>query len=389
MKSFALFSLLLIFSFEGHAVIKAKLSLTNNPTAQHILIAGEGGDLGTMFLEAALGKAHRILEAEPDAEVVLYSNINSSLEKETQKVLVAGLMIERADKKEFGLHSLVEEIQNGLPIASLSFLTHSAVSYGVHMYKGGRFSSSNPLWEGLKGHFTDKGYIFLSGCNTGFDLAPTLSRRLGVPVAGTLTSAEFQYLDEKSQWRYSAPVSPITYPEVSSNRKSFLTPVSCEAGACIRMQPLFNSYSGYWGEYKNGSFPAFKFFCGGVSSSRCEKVMAYSVFHQLTDIPLTAQSSYREFRKALQSYMCPRFNSAAAIQKCEAELERIEAQGELSTFSPALGTTLQCDANGCQFAFECKKAFFSRDEKCSLKKSEILSTTFVDEYRRYLRGFLN
>lgn len=373
----------------AHGYIKAVYPGTPGTKTQHILIAGEGKELGTMFLDSALGKAHKIIEADPNSKVIIYSNINKSLEKEIEKVQQADLQVEFADSSNFGLHTLSNELAaNSLRIKSLHILSHSAVTYGVHLYKGGRFSSTNAAWKGLNGKFTEDGYIYLSGCNTGFELAPELARRLNVPVAGTLTSAEFQFLDSAGQWKFSAPISDLNSPAVSSNTISYNTPKSCRAGACIRMQALYQSYSGYWGDYKNGSFPAFKFFCGNVPTARCEKVMATSLQHQQTDVPLTKDSSFEDFKKAASSYLCPKFNNERRSEDCEKTLNALSLSDELSAFSPATDFTLRCDSQRCEHKFECAKRYIvGGDIKCSLAKDEGLSSSFVDEFRRYLRGY--
>lgn len=373
----------------AHGYIKAVYPGAPGAKTQHILVAGEGKELGTMFLDAALGKATKIIEADPSAKVIVYSNINKSLEKEVEKAQQADLQIETADNTSFGIHTLSTEVSGkSIPIKSLHILSHSAVTYGVHLYKGGRFSSTNAAWKGLNGKFTEDGYIYLSGCNTGFELAPELARRLNVPVAGTLTSAEFQFLDQAGQWKFSSPISNLDAPGVGSNTISYNSPKTCKSGACIRMQPLYQSYSGYWGDYKNGSFPAFKFFCGNVPTARCEKVMATSLQHQQTDVPLTKDSSFEDFKKAATSYLCPKFNNEKRSEDCEKTLNALSLSEELSAFSPATDFTLRCDSQRCDHRFECAKRFiFGGDIKCSLAKDDGLSSSFVDEFRRYLRGY--
>lgn len=387
---FYIFSIISVLAFSpAHAYIKAVYSGSPTPTTQHILIAGEGKELGTMFLEAALGKAQKIVESDPNAKVVLYSNFNKDLAKEVEKVQRTELQVEVADTSSFGIDTLSKEVAGAsLPISSLHILSHSAVTYGLHLYKGGRFSSNNPAWAGLVGKFTSDGYIFLSGCNSGFELAPKLAQRLGVPAAGTLTSAEFQFLDQQGQWKYSSPISDLQDPGVSANTISYRTPKSCRAGACIRMQPLYSSYSGYWGDYKYGSFPTFKFFCGTTPESKCEKVMALSLQHQLTDVAVDKTSSFEEFKRAAISYFCPKYTNDTKVKNCEDTLNSLAYSSEISTFSPAADYTLRCDSQGCEHKFECAKRYiFGGDIRCSLTKDNSPSSSFVDEFRRYLRGY--
>ncbi|MFP5519255.1 MAG: hypothetical protein ACLGGX_05085 [Bdellovibrionia bacterium] len=387
---FKLILVLITFMFnspQAQAYIMAKLGNTSNPKTHHVIVTGVGNELSTMFLESAMGKAQKIAESEPQSLVVIFANVSTSVEKEKELLSSSGFVVERANERNFGLVFLNDYAKVSPLIDSLHILSHSAIGYGIHLYKGGRYSATNSLWASLKGRFTAQAYVDLAGCNTGFYLAPQLADTLGVPAVGALTSTEFHYLDAKGTWRYAAPISDLKGPRVATNTISYDSPKSCRAGACIRMMPLFRSYSGYWGDYQNGSFPAFKFFCGNTPKDSCSKIMVRSLYHSLLDVSISEKSTVEEKRRAVQTYLCPRFNNDQKQADCIQQLQNISLNSQPSTYSPALDYTIRCNHQRCDFAFECKKeGIFVRETKCTLKPSSAPSYSFVDEYKMYLRG---
>ena len=86
--------------------------------------------------------------------------------------------------------------------------------------------------EKLKGHFSNDAYLFLHGCNTGFILAPFLSK-LHSDGEFYLTAKGFS---PNSDWAHR-------------NKNSYNFETSCRYGKCLRLKPDNHPYIGYWGEY--------------------------------------------------------------------------------------------------------------------------------------------
>lgn len=355
--------------------------------AKHVIVVGVGNDLGNMFLKAAMGKVAKLKDSEPESEILIYAQVTKDLQKESQILSDMGLELLEANNDNLPLSKIFKSARVGRAISSLTFYVHSAITYGIHLYKGGRYDQNDDNWDLLKGYFQLGAYVHLIGCNTGYYLAPALSLRLQVPVAGALTSTDFQYLNDKSEWKYAAPTGDLTYPQVEMNRKSFSTPVSCQTGVCSRMQPYYRSYSGYWGDFKNGGFPGFKFFCNAVDELVCEKVMAISLTQQVSNTALTLRSSESDFRLALADLACPQVREQNLIQQCRDFVLNFQEASPESNYSPFWEKTLACDLHSCQFDFKCEpRSWFNSDVSCLLQNPNLKTNSFAEEIRHYIRG---
>ena len=169
----------------------------NAPT--RILVAGAGDDLGTEFQEVARGKALKYNQQNSSQQIVLIS-ANEPDVNDIALLKSWGFQFQKEDHSTFDGGSFVEEAVKFQKISSIDIFSHSSAQYGIHLDgKAHRLTLNTKGVDKLKGHFEKDAYAFLHGCNGGFNLAPFLSTAWEIPVAGAMTSTNFQKLHSVRQ----------------------------------------------------------------------------------------------------------------------------------------------------------------------------------------------
>ena len=357
-----------------------------------ILVTGDGKDQETQFEELANSKALKYSELYPKEQIIFIAK-NESINNENINLIKNwGFHLLFNKKNTFTGEALVSELLKFKTITSIDFFSHGAAQYGLYLENSmNRFSIKTNGVEKLKGHFSNDAFLFMHGCNTGFILAPYLSKLLSIPVAASLTSTDFQKLHNDGEFYLTEKGFSPNSDWAKRNKSSFNIETSCRYGKCIRLKPDNHPYIGYWGEYYDGGLPFYKFFCVNVNSDKCNRVMAKSLFGFIGTTNLNLNSNLDLYKKALVDFLCPISARRDIRGECEMNLETAMLTKDES-YNPFKGVLLDCNFNNCLSDFKCTNmasASIENAKKCVLiNRSNKRSTTLVKEYKAYLAGFM-
>jgi hypothetical protein len=379
------------YSANAFLVLSYKSENLNKDKPTRILVTGAGKEQGTQFQEVANAKALKYSELYPDEQIVLIAK-NENAQHSPQSILKRwGYTIQYENHEHFDGDSLVRELSLFKNISSIDIFAHGTAQYGVYLEDTqSRLSPETKSIINLRGHFAQDAYIFLHGCNTGFTLAPHLSNVLDLPVAGSLTSSDFQRLHSDGSFYLTQEDYYPNSDWAQSNSSSFNQATNCKEGRCIRLKPDNHPYVGFWGEYKGGGLPFYKFFCVNNSQKDCSRIMAKSLYSFIGTTNLKLNSNFKEYKNLLGDFLCPISGSHDYRRVCREKLDLSLLTFD-STFNPFRGPQLECDFKGCKAEFKCKLMRHPNLKNAKIcytsMKSRSSATTLINEYEAYLSGF--
>lgn len=368
-------------------------STLNTSLRTHLVIAGQGNDLGHLPQWAASAKVKKIAEASPRDQILFISTSRTGDRKDFfQKMGYSNI---RFVNKALTPETLVQEIVPYTQIASMHFYGHGAIPEGVFLDTVGSkdvrwYPSETAHASKLIGHFTEDAFVTLNGCNGAHVLAPRWSKLWKVPVAGAMVGTHFEAL--ATDGRYYTADRALESQRAQETLTNQGSKVSCQ-GQCLRMRPSNGNYRGHYGSYRHG-LPFYKFFCVDQSIERCESAMARSILTNVSTVPIHQNSSYGEYAASVREWLCPSGSVGSTKQiDCIKALMSIDMVRTTQTtfdrtFSPFGGVTSKCNMQGCYS----KPACLTPSNTLTCAKNETPpargeSTTFVDEYMHYLRGY--
>lgn len=348
----------------------------------HVIINGIGHDLGSYPVMSARAKMDRILKAFPNDQVVVFNPVDDSSGKNSFEKM--GYNIAKYSSDKLIPKTLMDEVVQFKKIASVNTYGHSAIPEGIFLDSIGskdvRFYPTDTEFDRLANHFTDDAFAVLNGCNAGHILAPLLSKKWGIPVAGALTGSHFEtiYNDKAYYWADGATKSSW----LASNTSDFILQV--------RLRPDNANYTGHYGHYPQG-LPFYKFFCSGVETSKCLLGMGQSARVIVSTVNLSEKINSQNYGDVVREWLCPTAKFGSSVQKnCikyleSIDLNSVEKNEAALQYTPFAGRTMQCTFESCY-----------EDAKCSIPqntwgcaKSTVKinkSTTFVREYIAYMQG---
>lgn len=391
LKVISLFFLCLVATkTNAFLITNFKDNTINYDLPTRLMIAGAGDDLGMQFQEVAKAKALKYQELNPGIQIVFITAEEKELDNK-QQLKRWGFSLVEERKSTFDGESFLDEALKFKQIASLDIFSHSSAQYGIHLDgKTHRLTLNTKGVEKLKSHFMKDAFAYLHGCNTGFNLAPFLSKIWEVPVAGSMTSTNFQKLHSDGHFYLTETGYSPNSDWSDVNDKSFITPVSCKEGACLRLKPDNHPYVGFWGEYREGGLPFYKFFCVKNNDQDCKRVMAKSLLSFIGNSSLKLSSSLSDYKKVVLDFLCPVSAKRNLRAECEENLEAALESGD-ETYNPFSRPLVECNLQSCQAEITCKKIFITGVYKpgtCELSnKFPGKATTLVREYKAYLDGF--
>ncbi len=349
----------------GFYVAKLGKSSIDPGAPTRILIAAEGGTVGTLFQEAAVSQGYLIRDRFPDDQIV-FIFVNENREVGQEPMLRRwGLEVVDRVSEELSLPRLMAGLLPFGAIRSIDIYAHSWKDYAV-LTSQNRFTGDRSL-SVLAGHFTDDAYAIFHGCNAGWELAPKAAREWRIPVAGSLVGTNFEKLHSNGNFYFNDEATKPPGPWASENALSFSYRRSCRAGGCLRMKPDNRPYDGVHGRVFSGA-PFYKFFCIGLESARCLQGMTMSVLSQLDLSPLNDERSKEKYRIAVENMLCPIDRGSTLREDCRRALRAALKSGDLK-YSPFAGTLAICSWSECRTPW-----FFEESE------------AFVSEYFNYLNG---
>jgi len=370
-------------------------SLLDGRVPTHVVVAGTSDNESDLFVQSAVTRARRYHQLYPQHQVLIMTTRDT---KNGDLATGSYSGINPFFKNDRALTSqvLIETLMNFKHIRSLDFYGHGALDRGFNIDDGYRVKPDSPGIARLRGNFDKEAYVTFHACNSGFLLAPQMSRIWNIPVAGLMTGADFQVLHSDGNWYFNnkgeAPASALP---VRVNEKSFSKPVGCRDGGCVRMMPTNAAYTGKLGTYDTG-LGFMKFFCpekkwavkrffsgSGMSTEQCEKNMALALISQPSSANASLTNGYA-FARAAQDILCPVSSRGKSANCVKALVESLgTGNTNYSSFrNPDGESILECDFGGCNFQY---KNVGNAYQVSSPRNSA--PTTQVNEYWHYLWGF--
>jgi hypothetical protein len=176
----------------------------------------------------------------------------------------------------------------------------------------------------------------------------------------------------------------------NENSSTFNHITNCRDGKCLRLKPDNHPYNGYWGEYKAGGLPFYKFFCVNNTNTDCSRAMAKSLYSFIGTTNLKLSSTLKEYKDLLGDFLCPISGTRDYRRVCRDQLN-LSLFSFDETFNPFRGTQLDCNFKTCHAEFKCKKIQnpeIPNAKSCILINDSFLpSTTLMKEYEAYISGF--
>lgn len=389
-SALVLSSLFSSFASAGYltAYLQGTKQTLNTPT--HIIVAGVGMELGMSLQWAAVAKAKRYKDLYPDHQVYLIAHLETEFNKRPinnfRYLNQWGFRLEKSYNSLFTQESLTDKMVQFSQIASIDLFTHNSPHYGAQLEsKYYRMTPDSKENKRLVGHFMPDAYAILHGCNTGFVVAPALSRTWGIPVAGTLASTGFEYLGRDGLFHFSGDSRA---GKASVNNVSYNESISCEKGACTRMKPANYTYDGVWGNFEDGGLNFFKFFCVKNDTATCYRIMAKSLIESLSIKAVSARPSLADYKELIYDFLCTSGSGGQYRSTCKKNLERYHMTKQIGS-NGFYGRQIQCSFKECFAEVDC----FSFNGQlvhhtCSVKNHWSGQVdTLEREYEAYLKGF--
>lgn len=355
----------------AHSYFIGSTELNINPHKRtHVFVVGRGDELGELLQKAAISKALYTKQVFPQDQILLIGVEEYNRDEQLAAIKRKGfsnIEFVPASLNQDRLFSKLELFQN---IASLHFFTHSAVKFGMRLDSIEDRLEPSDDWTRIKKSLTPDAFIFLNGCNTGFILAPAVSKQLGVPTFGSMTATNIDRKASDGKFYEVEAILPIGVR------------FACDREPCYRMSPDNAPYSGHWGKFNGGGLGFFKMFCHLADQEQCLKTLSLTL---ATHIGVTSLGSPKNFAEAKNNYqnvvlerLCPSYGSEKTKNECSRQILNLN-----KNYNPFLGSPLQCSMTNCDFELTCR-AF---DDKCDLINPYTRSSTLINEYQMYMTAF--
>ncbi|MDD4973781.1 MAG: hypothetical protein PHY93_05490 [Bacteriovorax sp.] len=362
----------------------------------HIIVVGSAvKEDSDQFFQSGVSRAQRYKELWPDHQIVLMSSPDvkgTSDERVFDKYNIA--VVKRVFQK-FTAPLLLNEIGEFEKIASLDFYGHASPWAMIIGKSSAAFDPSAHIeaLKQLRPKFLPDAYATLNGCNTGFYLAPDLSRGLALPVSGSLTSSMFERIESDGFWYKEEDWNERGY--VLSNRFSYKTNQSCSDGLCTRMKSSRANYSSFWGTFSEGGLSFDKFFCNYENNNdgKCERGMALSLLSFPSKHPVNLDSNKDDYKEVVYDWLCSTGKGMSYFRKCVYGIQDAIARGDL-VYQSHPTNELNCDFHSCHAKVICKYKTTGDDGpipgSCNIETvPNIAAKNVATEYLSLMKGFVS
>ncbi len=368
-----------------------KDSMLDTTKITHIIVVGSAvKEDSNQFFQSGIVRAEKYKQLWPEHQVVVMSSPEVKGTDDDKVFAAFNIPVVKIINASFTAEVFIPELKNYTKIASLDFYGHSS-PWALKLGKSDAALTPDAYEKklrSLKGNFLPGAYITLNGCNSGFSIAPDLSKYLEIPVSGSLTGTLFERIESDSKWYKEADWTPENY--VTINAVTFGEDLGCSLGLCWRMKPSQHSYGSYWGSFKEG-LNFYKFFCNFENTDgRCEKAMALSLLSFPSVKSINADSSVEDFKEVAMDYICTTYKDKTKFDKCVAGINAAIERGDL-VYQSHPGQELNCDFKTCNARVVCKEKRFGDGPKggtCRLKVDiKPNPTNAAQEMVSFLKGF--
>jgi hypothetical protein len=396
---FTLFLATITSSFAGLYKGEYRVGLYEDSTFDedritHVIIVGSAAkEDSNQFFQSGVARAYRIKQLWPNHQVVIMSSPEVRGADDDQVFSEFNIAVVKAVKETFTADKLMKELNSLSQIASIDYYGHSS-PWGLKLGKTDAAFDPTEFTQSLtklKAKLLPNASMTISSCNSGFNVAPELSRVLEIPVAGSLTSSVFERIESDGLWYKEDDWTKDNY--VEQNTQSYGDNLACTLGLCWRMKPTRYNYSSYWGVFNEGGLSFYKFFCNfdNNSDSRCEKGMATSLMSFPSVRPLNSHSTKEDFKAVAFDWLCSTAKDKAYFKKCVDGISAAITRGDL-IYQSHPGNELLCDFKSCHSTVVCKdkKIFGSGPKAGSCKLNATVAdkpVTAATEMITLLKGF--
>lgn len=333
----------------------------------HVIATGHGQKSGTLFQIAAASRGKKYAETFPQHQIILIAVNELDGDQNLRKLEAWGYHVVQARGQMLGVRRLIDELKPLARMVSFDLYAHSNQENGAALDQDymSKFSYELNVWSRK---FTPDAWASIHGCNSGWNLAPSLAKRWGVPVSGSYTGTHFQRLHTAGDfYPYDTQLAPPG-PWAPTNPLSFTREQDCLMTGCVRMHPDPYRYWGEWGIAEHG-LGFYRFACGPLAADVCERRMVGTFLGFLGKTNFGRASGEPEFRRMLAEYMCPINRDLPVRADCERGIEAALANGD-DTYTPFPGKSSVCAG-----------------DECRAPEVGETSTAFMDAIKSYLRGF--
>jgi hypothetical protein len=376
----------------SYFLVNASQPVLDTQKRTHVIVTDRASDLGNLPKMAAAAKAFKIMEAFPDDQVLLilpegsgYAHTLKSLGFENMTFV----------NETLNSTALMNQLEKYTQIASFHVYGHSAIPEGLFLDRGAgtkdiRWYAYDKQPLRLKGHFTQDAIATLNGCNSGHIMSLALSEMWEIPVSGSLTGTHFEKLYQDGSFYWGDSKSSGNWASDSMN--SMKSKIACK-GACVRLRPDNAAYNGHYGKYPQG-LPSYKFSCVNISEEKCLKGMATSILMNVSNLAIGSRPTPEQYSHVVREWLCPTAYWGSNLQKSCMEnlrtlnMDAIQKGSAERFYTPLQGKSFQCTFKGCYVEPKCLSP--QNTLACAQKgysTSEGRTTTFVDEYINFLRGY--
>lgn len=369
-----------------------KESVLDTQKITHIILVGSAvKEDSNQFFQAGVARAEKYKQLWPDHQVVIISSPEVRGTEDDKVFNDFNVPVIKFVNDSFTPEVLLPELKKYSQIASLDFYGHSS-PWALKLGKSEAAldpAAYEKKIRALKPNFLPDAYITLNGCNSGFIMAPDLSKFLEIPVSGSLTGSLFERIESDSKWYKEFDWTKENY--IETNTTSFDESLSCSLGLCWRMKPSQYSYSSYWGQFKEGGLNFYKFFCNFDDvNGRCEKAMAKSLLSFPSVKNINEKSSLEDFKAVAFDYICTTYKNKNKYNDCVNGITDAIARGDL-VYKTQPGPELNCNFKTCNAKVDCKQKRFGSGPKggsCKLIVNvQPNPTNAAQEMVSFIKGF--
>jgi hypothetical protein len=369
-----------------------KDSIIDVEKVTHLIIVGSAvKEDSNQFFQSGIARAEKYKQLWPEHQVVIMSSPEVRSQDDDKVFADFNVPVIKLIKESFTPEVLIPELRKYTKIASLDFYGHSS-PWALKLGKSDAAltpSAYEKKLRALKPNFLPGAYVTLNGCNSGFSIAPDLSKYLEIPVSGSLTGTLFERIESDAKFYKEFDWTQGNYVEI--NAASFKEDVSCSLGLCWRMKPSQYSYSSYWGQFKEGGLNFYKFFCNFENTDgRCEKAMATSLLSFVSLKFINEKSSIEDFKAVAFDYLCTTYKNKNKFNDCVNGINNAIAKGDL-VYQTQPGPELNCNFKTCNASVACKEKRFGSGPKggsCKLVVKALQApTNAAQEMVSFLKGF--
>jgi hypothetical protein len=361
----------------------------------HVVAIGYSHGQGYQFVHAAAARALRYRELYPADQIVFIASpeVGSSV-SDTDALLSVGItIIDAGAGASLSGKALLSRMEKFSQIRSFDFYGHSS-PWGLGLeYGQARLGTdtSSARMKALADNFTADASATLNGCNAGIYAAPYFASTWRIPVTGAVTSSNFARPHSARRWYVNDPGrSPAAGKWLTTNDLSYLTPVPCSKGACLRLHPEDAVYNGYWGSFGGGGLGFYKAFCGYQGSAAdCARRLARGLLSYPSEQPIDPSSTPEAFAEVLLDFLCPTTLDLGARKACRDGIVAAVAD-RTSVYSPFNGNTVDCSLTGCGLKLNCSKDWQGAPVPGTCKllaPANLTPKAYVEEYLLYMDGF--